>query len=77
MNSKKRDARTRGIPLVVAVLGWTFAITASGCATFARATAPAEDGRSIYVVGQYDDDAAVWRCPKTPGDCTRLEVVYR
>jgi predicted transglutaminase-like cysteine proteinase len=46
----------------------------SGCATAFHDTAPAKDG-TIYVVGERNGEATVWKCPATgSGDCEEVSV---
>ena len=51
----------------------------SGCASYATSSAPASDGKSIYVTGHSQNRAAIWKCPihVSGADCTRLNVTEK
>jgi hypothetical protein len=54
----------------------------TGCATQFTGTAPAGDGKSLYVSGSYQgffgpQSGRVWKCPaKTKGSCEDVNVTF-
>ncbi len=45
-----------------------------GCTTQFMGTAPAAAPGKTYVVGAKQNRAAIWLCPKTGGECQRVDV---
>ena len=61
----------RALKLAV-LLGGALAFT--GCATAFYGSAPTKDG-ALYVSGQHNGDAAVWKCPASgKGECEAVTV---
>jgi len=59
----------------VAVLGCGLAF--AGCATGFYGTAPTKDG-ALYVAGEHNGDATVWKCPSTgKGECQPVTVEFK
>jgi hypothetical protein len=57
----------------------TMLLVLSGCASYATSSAPASDGKSIYVTGSYQNKAEVWKCPKdvSGAECVRIDVTEK